>query len=109
MTQTFEDAGKFGKEFMDTGLKSFASLSKGFQAIATEATEYSKKSFETGSAAIEKLVAAKSLEKAIEIQTDYAKQAYESFVAQATKLGELYAEVAKDAYKPYESIVAKAK
>ncbi len=109
MTQTFEDAGKFGKEFMDTGLKSFASLSKGFQAIATEATEYSKKSFETGSAAIEKLVAAKSLEKAIEIQTDYAKQAYEGFVAQATKIGELYAEVAKDAYKPYESIVAKAK
>lgn len=109
MTQTFEDAGKFGKEFMDTGLKSFASLSKGFQAIAAEATEYSKKSFETGNAAIEKLVAAKSLEKAIEIQTDYAKQAYEGFVAQATKLGELYAEVAKDAYKPYESIVAKAK
>lgn len=109
MTQTFEDAGKFGKEFMDTGLKSFASLSKGFQTIATEATEYSKKSFETGSAVIEKLVAAKSLEKAIEIQTDYAKQAYEGFVAQATKIGELYAEVAKDAYKPYESIVAKAK
>lgn len=109
MTQTFEDAGKFGKEFMDTGLKSFASLSKGFQAIAAEATEYSKKSFETGNAAIEKLVAAKSLEKAIEIQTDYAKQAYEGFVAQATKIGELYAEVAKDAYKPYESIVAKAK
>ena len=34
MTQTFEDAGKFGKEFMDTGLKSLASLSKGWQSIA---------------------------------------------------------------------------
>ncbi len=109
MTQTFEDAGKFGKEFVDTGLKSFASLSKGLQAIAVEATEYTKKSFETGSAALEKLVAAKSLEKAIEIQTDYAKTAYEGFVAQATKIGELYAEVAKDAYKPFELIVAKAK
>ena len=50
MTQTFEDAGKYGKEFLDTGLKSFATLSKGAQAIATEATEYTKKSFETGSA-----------------------------------------------------------
>ena len=109
MTQTFEDAGKFGKEFVDTGLKSFASLSKGFQAIAVETTEYTKKSFEAGSAALEKLIAAKSLEKAIEIQTDYAKQAYEGFVAQATKFGELYAEVAKDTYKPFESIVAKAK
>lgn len=109
MTQSFEDAGKYGKEFIDTGLKSFASLSKGFQAIAVEATEYTKKSFENGSAAFEKLVAAKSLEKAIEIQTDYAKTAYEGFVGQATKIGELYAEVAKDAYKPFESIAAKAK
>jgi hypothetical protein len=109
MTQTFDDAGKLGKEFVDTGLKSFASLSKGFQAIAVEATEYTKKSFEAGGAALEKLIAATSFEKAIEIQTDYAKQAYEGFVAQATKIGELYAEVAKDAYKPLESIVAKAK
>ena len=109
MTQTFEDAGKFGKEFLDTGLKSFAALSKGAQAIAVEATDYSKKVFETGSAAVEKLLSAKSLEKAIEIQTDYAKPAYEGFVAEATKISELYADMAKDAYKPFESIVAKAK
>ena len=94
---------------MDTGLKSLASLSKGWQAIAVEATEYTKKSFETGSAAVEKLVSAKSLEKAIEIQTDYAKTAYEGFVAEATKIGELYADLFKDAYKPFEAVVAKAK
>jgi phasin family protein len=109
MTQTFEDAGKFGKEFVDNGLKSFNSLSKGVQAIAVEATEYTKKSFETGSQAFEKLIAAKSFEKAIEVQSDYAKQAYEGFVAEATKLAELYAELAKDAYKPFESMVAKSK
>ena len=49
-----------------------------------------KKSFEDGSAALEKLFGAKSLEKAIEIQSDYAKSAYEGFVAEATKMGELY-------------------
>ena len=78
MTQTYEDFSKYGKEFADTGLKSFASLSKGAQAIATEAGEYTKKSFEAGSAAVEKLFSAKSLDKAIEIQSDYAKQSYES-------------------------------
>jgi hypothetical protein len=109
MTQTFEDAGKFGKEFMDTGLKSVASLSKGWQSIAVEASEYAKQSFETGSATIEKLVSAKSLEKAIEIQTDYAKTAYEGFVAEATKIGELYADLFKDAYKPFESVATKVK
>ena len=55
MTQTYEDFSKYGKEFADTGLKSFASLTKGAQAIATEAGEYTKKSFEAGSAAVEKL------------------------------------------------------
>ena len=109
MIQSFEDAGKAGKEFMDTGLKSFASLSKNAQAIAVEATEYSKKSLEAGSAAFEKLTSAKSLDKAFEIQTDYAKHAYEGFVAQATRMSELYAEMAKEAYKPFESAVAKAK
>ncbi|MBL8582711.1 MAG: phasin family protein [Rhizobiaceae bacterium] len=109
MTQTFEDAGKYGKEFMDTSLKSMAALTKGAQAIAAEATDYSKKSYETGSATLEKLFAAKSLEKAIEVQTDYAKSAYESFVAEATKMSELYTEMAKEAYKPFETIVARAK
>ena len=108
MTQTYEDFAKYGKEFADTGLKSFASLTKGAQAIATEAGEYSKKSFEAGSAAVEKLFAAKSIEKAIEIQTDYAKSAYEGFVAQATKISELYADLAKETYKPFEAYVAKA-
>lgn len=109
MTQTYEDFAKYGKEFTDTGLKSFASLTKGAQAIATEAGEYTKKSFEAGSAAFEKLFSAKSIEKAVEIQTDYAKQSYESFVAEASKIGNLYAELAKEAYKPFESVVAKAK
>lgn len=108
MMQSFEDVSKAGKEFMDSGLKNVASFSKSFQAITVEATEYSKKAFETGSATAEKLVSAKSLDKAFEIQTDYAKQAYEGFVAQATKMSELYAEMAKDAYKPFESVVAKA-
>ena len=109
MMQTFEDAGKAGKEFMDSNLKSFASVSKSAQAISVEATEYSKKAFEAGTAAIEKLMSARSLDKAIEVQTDYARQAYEGFVAQATRMGELYAEMARDAYKPFESVVAKAK
>jgi hypothetical protein len=56
------------------------------------ATDYSKKSFEEGSAALERLLGARVFERAVEIQTAYAKTAYEGFVAQATKLGELYAE-----------------
>jgi len=55
------------------------------------------------------LLGVKSLDKAIEVQTDYAKNAYEGFVSQANKLGALYADLAKETYKPFEAIVAKAK
>lgn len=109
MFQSFEQTSKYGKEAMDNGLKSFAAVSKNMQTIAVEATEYSKKAFESGSAALEKMVAARSPEKAFEVQADYLKQAYEGFVAQAAKFGDIYAEMAKDAYKPFEELVAKAK
>lgn len=109
MAQTFEDAGKVGKEFLETSMKSFSALSKSAQTIATEASDYTKKSYETGTSTIEKLFGVKSLEKAVEIQTDFAKQSYEGFVAQATKMGELFADMAKEAYKPFEAVVAKAK
>ncbi len=87
MMQSFEDVSKAGKEFMDSGLKNVASFSKSFQAITVEATEYSKKAFETGSATAEKLVSAKSLDKAFEIQTDYAKQADGQGCLQALRIG----------------------
>jgi hypothetical protein len=109
MMQSFDEAGKYGKEFLDSGLKSFASLSTGTQTIVAEAGDYSKKAFEAGAAALEKLMAARSLEKAMEVQADYARSAYEGFVAEAAKLGELYTGLARDAYKPFETAFARAK
>lgn len=108
MLKNFDDMQKYGKDNMDVAMKAWGQLSKNMQAIAAETTDYSKKSFEEGSAALEKLFGAKSLDKAIEIQSAYAKTAYEGFVAQATKMGELYADLAKESYKPFENMVGKA-
>jgi len=66
MLKNFDDAQKFGKENMDLALKSFGAVSKSMQAIAVEVADYSKKSFEDSTAAMEKLMGAKTLEKAIE-------------------------------------------
>ena len=62
---------KFGKEGMDMAMTAFGAWSKNAQAIATEVADYSKKSFEDSAAAFEKLMGAKSLEKAMEVQTEY--------------------------------------
>lgn len=108
MIKGFEDVQKMSKDSMDATMKSLGVLSKATQAIAAEVADYSKKSFEDGTKVVEKLLGAKSLDKAIEIQADYAKSAYEGFVAQATKISELYADFAKETYKPFEAYVAKA-
>jgi len=102
-----DDVQKLGKDNMDATLKSFGALSKSVQAIAVEMADYSKKSFEQSTAAIEKLFTAKTIEKAIEVHSDFVKSSYEGFVAEATKLGELYADLAKESYKPFESYLTK--
>lgn len=105
----FDDAGKLGKEMTDTGLKSFASISKNMQAIAVEATEYSRRAFEQSGSALERIIQAKSPDKAIEAQMDFARQAYEGLVSQSARMSELYADMAKEVYKPFEMLGAKTR
>ncbi|WP_428644887.1 phasin family protein [Roseibium sp.] len=107
MMNNFEEFQKLGKDNMDMAMESFGSFSKGFQALAAEVADYQKKSFEEGTAAIEKVVASKSLDKAFEAQADYVKTAYEGFVGEMTKIGEIVTDISKDAYKPYESVLGK--
>ena len=108
MVKNFDEMQKLGKDNMDAMMKSFGALSKSWQAIASEVTDYSKKAFEQGTAATEKLMSAKSLDKAFEVQSDYAKSCYEGFVAQAAKFGELYADLAQESFKPFEAYMSKA-
>ena len=108
MIKNFDEVQKYGKENMDVALKSFGAVSTKMQAIAAEVADYSKKSFEDSTAVVEKLMGSKSLEKAMEVQTDYVKSAYEGFVSEATKLSTLYSDLAKETYKPFETAMAKS-
>ena len=103
MLKGFEDFQKVGKDGFDTAVKSFGEMNKGFQAIAAEVTDYSKKAFEDGTRAFEQLIGAKSVEQAVEIQSQYAKKAYDTYIAEMSKIGEMYAGIARDAYKPVET------
>jgi len=102
MMKNFDDFQKLGQQNVDTAMKMLGEWSKGWQAIAAEMTDYTKRSFEEGTATVEKLLSAKSVEQAVEIQTGYAKRAYDDYMHQVSKLGGLYAELAKEAYKPVE-------
>jgi phasin family protein len=106
MANSFEDFQKISKTQLESAALTSQSFVKGLQAIAAETTDYSKKSLESGSAFLEKLLGVKSLESAIQLQSEYAKASYADFVAQATKIGELYSNLAKEAFKPIETAIA---
>ncbi|MDB5609226.1 MAG: phasin family protein [Bradyrhizobium sp.] len=83
------------------------SLQNGVQAIASAYGDYTKKSFEDTKSYVEKLTGVKSLDKALEVQTEYAKSAYETFVAESQKIAGLYTDLAKQTFKPLEGIAGK--
>lgn len=107
MAISFGTVNQAGKEFLGNTVTSVTAVTQEIQTIANEAAEYSKNSFDAGSALIQKLGSVKSLEQAFDAQTKFSKNAYESFVAQATKFGELYANLAMESFRPYEAAVAK--
>ncbi len=102
----FEDLQDFSKKQLEAIASASSLWAKGLQDLVSESTDYSKKAFEASSATFEKLLGARTVEAAVQIQSDFAKQAYEGFVAQASKVSELYSKVASDALKPVTSAYA---
>jgi Phasin protein len=96
-----------GNKQADPAIASGNALSVDFQTLATAYGNYTKKSFEQTQAFVEKLSGVRSLDKAVEIQTEFAKQAYETFVTESQKIRELYRGLAKQNLSPFEGSVAK--
>jgi len=105
MANEFDDVQNYGKEQFGAAAAATTCFAKTLQTIATETADYSKKALEHNSAFMEKLLGAKSYDTAIQIQSEYWKTSYAGFVAQATKIGELYSSLAKEAFKPVETAV----
>jgi len=98
-----EELQNYGKEQFESAVSAANDFQQTLQAIVTAFGDYSKKSFEDGSVFLEKLVASKSLE----VQTEYAKTSYETFIAESQKIGGLYVELAKQSFKPFEGFIGK--
>jgi hypothetical protein len=107
MATGFESIQTLSKDNTDALLKSANAVTRGWQAIATEAADYSKRSIDAGTSALERLIGAGSLDKAIEVQSDFVRNAYEGYVGQVARVSEIVTDMAKGAYEPYEALFGK--
>lgn len=104
-----QQAGRMGQEFQRTaerGLEaasqSFSEANKGFQSLAAEMTDYSKRAFDDAMRTWEQLIGVRSLEKALDIQSKYATRVYENHMAELSKLAQMYTTMMRDASKPIQ-------
>ena len=106
-TLKLDDMQNTTKDNLDATMYSFEGATRVTQEIASQIADYSKRSFEQGTRTMENLLGAKSPDKAFEVQTEYARAAYESYVSHASKLGHLYADLAREALKSYQDFASK--
>ncbi len=108
MFKNFEDIQATGSERFEAATAATANILGGLQQIAVELASYSRDSATASVGLVQDMFSVKTLEEAIRLQSSYAKSAHESLVAQTTKIGQLYANLAKEGLKPIEISVAKA-
>jgi phasin family protein len=95
----------YGKETVGAYVKSANAAGNGAEALHNELYAYSKQSIEDSIAAAKALLGAKSVHEAFELQSDFAKTAFEAYVGQLTKFSELFVATTKEALEPLQGRV----
>jgi phasin family protein len=109
---TFEKAVKnydqfltYGKETAEAFAKAAGVAGKGAETFNNEFYAFSKKSIEDSIAATKALMGAKSVHEALEFQSDFAKTAFDGYVGQFNRFGEIFANTARESIEPLQSRV----
>jgi phasin family protein len=107
--ETTERARKVGQEYQRAAQSGFEAanrvlgeVNRGFQSVAAEMTNYTKKNIEDVFRALEQLASARSLPEVIDVQTRYAQKAVDNYMSQMSRLTELYLDVTRNASRPIE-------
>ena len=96
-----EEYAKLGSDSFNAVVRSWGEVNKGFQAVAEELTDYTKRAFDDATRTFEELVRAKSPEQVIEIQSQFVQTSFDAYVAKMSKLSEMYVAMARDASTPF--------
>jgi phasin family protein len=95
----------YNKDTAEAVMKSATTAGKSIESINSEIYSYSKQSIEDGVAATKAVLGSKSVHEAFEFQTDYAKSAFEAYVAELSKISELATAATKETYAPFKGRV----
>ncbi len=96
----YDQWADFSRENMDAWMRSANAAAKGLEAINTETLTFSRQSMEESLAAAKQVMTARSVQEWIELQSDFTKSAFDSYVGQMTKVSDLFAKSARETLEP---------
>src|ERR1043165_203816 len=95
----------FGKENVEAYIKAANAAGKGVETLQNEFYLFSKQSVEETLAATKGVLSAKPVHGAFEIQSDFAKSAFETYVGQINRVNEIVLSATKEAFEPIQGRV----
>ena len=94
------EASAFGKENMEAWVASASAAHKGFETLSARTVAFQKQALENHVAATKSLMTSKSVQEFVEKQNEYARGAFDAYVAELTSWSDLAQGIAKETLAP---------
>jgi phasin family protein len=101
----FDHLATFNRHNIEAFIRSANVAAKGFELINTEILTFSRQALEDSVAATKAVMSSKSLQEAVEVQSDFAKTAFDTYVGQVSKMGDIVQTVTRGAFEPFNDRV----
>lgn len=102
-TRVLEEITELGKGNIEALVASSKAAARGVETIGQEAADYGRRSFEEASAALKSFAEVKSATDFFKLQSDYARSAFDSLVAETSKVSEQVIKLAGEVAEPITS------
>lgn len=94
------EANAHSKKNLEAVVESVTAATRGAEALGAQALSWSKKSWDESVNAAQALTTAKSVQEVVELQTQFARSAMETYMAELNRWTETVSATVKDTMKP---------
>lgn len=107
-SKMFEEINDLNKGNIEAVVESSKVVAKGAETIGQQAAEYGRRSFENATATMKSFASIKSPTELFQLQSEYVRSAFDSFISETSKNSETVLKLAGEAMQPLSNRFAVA-
>jgi phasin family protein len=107
-TKSMEEMSSFARGNVEAMVEAGRVAAKGIETMAQQVVEMAKRNAEATTTAVRSFAGAKNANELIQLQSDFAREQFDKFVADGSKLTEMFVKFAGEAFEPISNRFALA-